>query len=477
MLLFQGAPPNMPPTGTISRKERRATPKRADSIGGHPKGLAYLAFTEMWERFSYYGMTALLALYMGQQLLLPGHAEHVLGLSALRHLFELRGPMSNQAFASLIYGWYGGLVYFTPILGGLIADRWLGAKRTVIIGALLMATGHLAMSSDASFLIALALLILGSGCLKGNISAQVGPLYPPAAESLRERGFTIFSTGINIGSVMGPLATGAVAAVYGWHAGFALAAALMIVALAVYLAGQRYLPEPKRKTDDQAKLPPLTTEERRRTVALLGLIALSILPSIAYFMIWNIGIVWIDGHVNLASPLGAIPASWFNSVDSFASIVVAAPLITLWAWQAGRGREPGSIAKIGIGSAIMGASAMLFVAGCLLPSPDGKVSVLWALAGFVGMGTGFMWYWPITLALVSNAAPRKVNSTMMGGTFMALFVATTLMGWVGSYYDEMSNAAFWTLDAGIGFAGAVVAFLAAKTLSRRLGPRPEDQVA
>ena len=105
---------------------------------GHPRGLLFLAFTEVWERFSYYGMTALLALYMVKQLLLPGHAEHVLGLAALRHLFEFRGPMSDLAFASLIYGWYGGLVYFTPILGGLIADRLLGAKRTVILGALLM---------------------------------------------------------------------------------------------------------------------------------------------------------------------------------------------------------------------------------------------------------------------------------------------------------------------------------------------------
>ena len=162
-------------------------PSGRGAIFGHPRGLAYLAFTELWERFSYYGMTALLALYMVKQLLLPGHAEHVLGLAGLRHLFEFRGPMSDLAFASLIYGWYAGLVYFTPILGGLVADRWLGAKRTVVIGALLMSAGHLAMSFDASFLMALALLILGSGCLKGNISAQVGTLYPRAGIASRAR--------------------------------------------------------------------------------------------------------------------------------------------------------------------------------------------------------------------------------------------------------------------------------------------------
>src|SRR5689334_24163315 len=128
-------------------------------LGKHPAGLAVLAGTELAERFSYYGMTALLALYMVKQLLLPGHAEHVAGLAALRHLFEFRGPMSDQAFASLIYGWYGGLVYFTPILGGLIADRFIGTKRAVMLGAMLMAAGHLAMSSDATFLFALLLLI------------------------------------------------------------------------------------------------------------------------------------------------------------------------------------------------------------------------------------------------------------------------------------------------------------------------------
>ena len=155
-------------------------PQETATLFGHPRGLLYLAFTEAWERFSYYGMTALLSLYMVGQLLTPGHAEHVLGLAGLRALLEGNGPMSDQAFASLIYGWYGGLVYFTPLLGGIIADRLLGTKATVVLGALLMSAGHFFMAFDASFLIALGLLILGSGCLKGNISAQVGQLYPVA---------------------------------------------------------------------------------------------------------------------------------------------------------------------------------------------------------------------------------------------------------------------------------------------------------
>jgi POT family proton-dependent oligopeptide transporter len=447
-----------------------ATLAEADTAVGtparsHPSGLFILAATELAERFSYYGMTALLALYMVKQLLLPSHAENVVGLAALRSLFEFRGPMADQAFASLIYGWYGGLVYFTPIVGGWLADRWLGKKMAVTIGALLMAAGHLAMSLDATFLIALLLLILGSGLLKGNISAQVGTLYPPQSESLRERGFTIFSTGINIGAVAGPLATGTTAAIYGWHAGFALSAALMMVALAIYLAGQRHLPDQRPERTARAELPPLTPEEKRRTWAILVLIALIVPAAISYTMIWNVGIVWIDEKVSL----GSIPASWFNSVDSFASIVVAPVLVGLWAWQSRRDAEPGALTKLLIGFAMTGASALFFVVGSLLPDTGGKVSVLWVLAGYFGMGFAFMWYWPVTLAIVSKAAPPKLNSTLVAASFLALFFGTVMMGWVGSFYAQMSNVAFWTLDATIAFGGALLILAFRKRLANALG--------
>jgi POT family proton-dependent oligopeptide transporter len=424
----------------------------------------------MWERFSYYGMTALLALYMGQQLLLSGHVENVLGLAALRHLFEVRGAMSDQAFASLIYGWYSGLVYFTPILGGLVADRLFGTRTTVVLGALLMSAGHIAMSFDQSFLIALGLLILGSGFLKGNISAQVGQLYPLDDESQRTRGFTIFSAAINIGAVIGPLACGGVAALYGWHAGFGLAAVLMIVALIIYLAGQRHLPDGRVRRADKPELPPLTPAERRRAWLLVGVIALTIFPNIAYPMIWNIGIVFIDAHVSLATPLGSVPASWFNSVDAFASIVAVPPLVALWAWQARRGREPDNVAKIGIGSALTGASALVLAIGCLLPNSDGSISVIWPLACFVGMGFAFIYYWPVLLALISQSAPSKVNSTLMGGAFLSLFVGSVAMGWVGSFYALMSPAAFWALDAAISFAGALLVLILHRPLAKALEP-------
>src|SRR2546430_11060432 len=151
---------------------------RQPTLLGHPKGLFYLAATEAWERFSYYGMTALVVLYMVNQLLLPGHIENIAGFPAFRSVVEgVFGPMSTQALASQIFGLYSGFIYFTPVFGGMIADRWLGQRNAVVLGAILMTAGHLAMAFDQSFLIALLLLVIGCGFLKGNVASQVGALY------------------------------------------------------------------------------------------------------------------------------------------------------------------------------------------------------------------------------------------------------------------------------------------------------------
>lgn len=434
----------------------------------HPRGLYYLAFTEMCERFSFYGMSALLTLYMAKDLLRPPHAGMVVGLAGLRHLFEFRGPISDVAFASLIYGWYAGLVYFTPLLGGWVADRVLGARRTVMIGAVLMSAGHIAMSFYGAFLGALLLLILGSGFLKGNISGQVGALYPPEAESMRSRGFTLFSIGINIGAAGGPLVTGLAAAIWGWHAGFAIAAGLMLVALAGYMVGTPYLPEDRVRTRDAAPAVALTPAERRRVLVLFGVIALTIPAEIGYPMVWSIGILWVDKYVALATPFGLVPSSWFASFDALGSVIFAPVVVAIWAWQARRGREPGSVTKIGLGPVIIAAAAMLFVIGEWLAPRLDQVAVGWALAGYLGMGLAWLYYWPTLLALVSQAAPVQVRSRMMGAAFLSPFVAHTLAGMIGASFDAMRPDSFWMLDAGIALAGAVVILSLRKMLTRAL---------
>ncbi|QNM83839.1 peptide MFS transporter [Sphingomonas sabuli] len=429
-------------------------------LRSHPRGLLVLSATELAERFSYYGMVGLLVLYMTKQLLLPGHAEHVLGLAELRRLFEWREPLSNQAFASLIYGWYAGLVYFTPLVGGWIADRWLGARRTVTLGALLMAGGHLAMSFDQTFLIALLLLICGSGCLKGNISAQVAPLYPVGDESRRARGFTIFSTGINIGAVAGPLVTGALAQAYGWHVGFACAALLMAVALFTYLGGQKHLRgkhdvQPHPNEADQRKL---GHGDRLRLVAILLLILVNVPIAASYYQITNVGLVWLDRWATLDTPLGAVPATWFNSLDSFASIVVAAPLLALWAMQSRRGGEPDSLAKVMQGALINAAAPLILVAAILMAGEGQKVSAIWPMLYWIVTGIAFMYYWPLTLEIVAARSPEALRSRLMGAVFLALFAGNLLVGWVGSFYELMTPAAFFGLNAAIGFAGAIILF-------------------
>jgi len=196
---------------------------KSDDLFGHPRGLTYLFTTEMWERFSYYGMRALLVLYMTQYALQSEHAKDVIGLAALRSGYEaVLGPLGIQPFSSHIYGLYTALVYFTPFFGGLIADRLLGQRRMVVIGASLMALGHFMMAFERLFLLALFVLILGNGAFKPNISTQVGSLYAPG-DPRRDRAFSIFYVGINLGAFLAPLVCGTLGEEIGWHYGFGAA--------------------------------------------------------------------------------------------------------------------------------------------------------------------------------------------------------------------------------------------------------------
>src|SRR5579864_7999804 len=196
----------------------------------------------MWERFSFYGMRSLLVLYMTKYLLLPDHSGAVLGLAGARRALEaLFGPLDVQPLSSQIWGFYTALVYFTPMFGGLLADRVLGRRRTVVLGAMLMAIGHFMMAVEPLFLLALLFLILGSGAFKPNISTQVGGLYAPH-DARRDRAFSIFYVGINLGAFLAPLVCGSLGEELGWHYGFAAAGVGMLIALAIYLRGLRELP-------------------------------------------------------------------------------------------------------------------------------------------------------------------------------------------------------------------------------------------
>ena len=433
---------------------------------GEPIGLAYLSFTEAWERFSYYGMTALLVLYMSQALFMPGHIEHIAGFASLRHALEsVRGPMSTLALASQIYGLYTGFVYFTPVLGGLIADRLLGRKIAVAIGAVLMSAGHIAMAFDASFLLALVLLITGCGLLKGNISTQVGALYAEDDGNGRTRGFSIFSMGINVGAVAGPLVCGLLAQKYGWHVGFGLAGVLMLFGLATYLIGYHTLVEPPpsavRKQAHAAK----DAGNWRIVMTLIAVMALTVFQSIAYYQNSNISLVWIDKHVDLNLLGFHVPVAWFNSIDPFASIIFVPILIVLWKWQDSKGGEPGEIMKISTGAWMACAANLLLFVGC---SISDRVNAIYPIIYDIILGVAFLYYWPTLLALVSRAAPAGLKATLMGVAFLSLFVSNILVGWIGGFYEHLTPAMFWALEAAIAAVGGLLAMLLNKPLTRRL---------
>jgi POT family proton-dependent oligopeptide transporter len=430
---------------------RSVEPDRA--FLGHPKGLAYLAFTEAWERFSYYGMVSLLVLYMVNQLLLPGHIEQIVGFAGFRAAMErLFGPLSIQALASQIFGLYAGFVYFTPVIGGWIGDRWIGQRNAVVLGALSMSGGHVAMAFDESFLLALLLLVVGSGLLKGNISAQVGGLYLAKEEARRTRAFAIFSTGINFGAVMGPLFCGFLGARYGWHMGFGAAALLMLGALATYLKGFRHLPAKIARS--QSQLGPLSSEERKVVAALVVVMMIAVLAQIAYYQLANVHPVWLQQHADLNAAGFEIPIPWFYSIDPLVSILSVPALFALWNRQARVGREPRLLTKIAIGSCICGGANLVLVAAIAL-SPA-RVMWVWPVLYCTIQGVGFMYFWPNLLALVSRAAPPKINATMMGVSFLTLFVGNNLIGRIGTFYEQMTPMAFWAIHAGIGTAGGIL---------------------
>jgi len=441
------------------------------SFLGHPKGLAYLAFTEAWERFSYYGMSALLALYMYKALLLPGHVEHVAGFVPFRGTIEgLFGPLSTQALASEIFGLYSGFVYFTPVIGGWLGDR-IGQRRAVVLGGLSMSGGHLAMAFDQSFLLALLLLIIGSGLLKGNISAQVGGLYPVEDEERRSRGFAIFSTAINFGAVVGPLLCGWLADHYGWHVGFGSAALFMLGGVATYLTGYRYLPARIERTTVEAQV--MTSRDWKVVAVLLGAMVITILPHIAYYQLSNVLPIWLEQHGNMNALGFSVPIPWFQSIDPLFSILCVPLLFRLWQWQ-GRGKgEPSELRKIGAGAFICGGAHLILVAA-ILAYGSGRVPWVWPFLFCAVQGVGFMYFWPPFLSLMSRAAPPRVNATMMGAAFLVLFVGNNLIGWIGTYYEQLGPIAFWGLHAAIGAVGGLLAIAYGATAGGILEPQQAE---
>jgi POT family proton-dependent oligopeptide transporter len=434
---------------------------------GHPRGLAFLFATEMWERFSYYGMRALLVLYLVQYLL-PGRPDVVIGYATLKSALEfVFGPLDVQPVASHIYGLYTGLVYLTPIFGGLLADRVLGQRRTVMLGAVLMAIGHFMMASEQLLLLALLFLILGNGAFKPNISSQVGMLYAPG-DLRSDRAYSIFYVGINIGAFFSPLVCGTLAATFGWHYGFAAAGFGMLAGLVIYLAAGQSLPADRHASATQAAdHAPLTAAERGGLHALVMLFIPVTLFWATYEQQGNTIALWAQDHTNRTVDLGFwrgdIPAQWFQSINPFLIFAFTPVVVALWARQAARGNEPSTVTKMAIGCFGVALANLIMVAAAALAN-GGRASASWLMVYFVVITIGELYLSPIGLSLVTKVAPARMLSMMMGAWLATVFVGNFASGWLGSYWSAISKPAFFAMIAAI--AGA--AGLAILALSRPL---------
>ena len=446
-------------------------PRTDHAFFGHPAGLGWLSFCELWERFSYYGMQALLVLYLAKHLFLPENIGSVVGIDAVRGFIEhATGPRTPGQLASAVFGLYAGLVYLTPLFGGLLADRLLGRTRTVTIGALLMAAGHFLMAFEASLFFALACLLVGVGCFKGNIAAQVGDLYAPG-DKRRASAFQIFMLAVQIAVILAPIVCGTLGEKVAWHWGFGAAGVGMLIGLGVYLAGRRYLPpEPARGAAKAAAGPrrPMTATEKGRLVLLVALIPVLMLSVVGNQQFYNAYPLWSDKNMDLVLFGWQVPVTWLQAVDAIASTAAMLGSIAFWRWWATRRREPDEITKMALGSLIAaGAPALLILASGIIDTSHGKVSLAWTLGYTILNDIGFANVMPVGLALYSRAAPHRLEGLMMGTYYLHLFLANTFVGWLAGFLETLPGQQFWGLHAVL-VASAGVLMLATKLVFGKL---------
>ena len=433
----------------------------------------------MWERFSYYGMRAILVLYLTNYLLLPGPSEHVLGYHEIKSFFEsiLGHPLGVQPFSSLIYGNYTAFVYLTPFFGGLIADRLIGQRYSVIVGGVTMAIAEFVLMSPNLLFVGLLLLIVGNGFFKPNISTQVGNLYQPGDARI-DRAYSIFYVGINVGAFFSPLICGSLGESIGYQWGFFAAGVGMVVGQIVYLFALRTLP-PDRvarlKTHKEEKKT-LTGQDWKAVVALILLCLPTTLFWATYEQQGNTINLWAQNFTDRRLVPGVIdwqiPVTWFQAFNPFMIFAFTPLVVAFWARQAKQRKEPTTVAKMALGNLLL-AMSYVVMAGAAFLTGNGHASWLWLLAFFVVITFGELYLSPIGLALVARVAPASILSMMMGLWFITSFTGNQLQGYIGTFFSEMNKTQFFLLCAALGGVAAVVTWL----FERPLRPILEGKAA
>jgi len=448
---------------------------------GHPPGLGWLSGSEFWERFAYYGMQALLVLYLSHFLFKPGTIEHVWGIEPFRHALEtIYGPLDYAALASALVGFYAATVYLTPLLGGYIADRLIGRTATVALGASMMAAGYFLLCLEQTFLIGIFALLFGVGCFKGNIAAQVGDLYS-IDDPRRADGFQIYFLGIQIAVIIAPLITGTLGEKVGWTWGFGSAGIGILIGLVIYLVGRyAYPPEllAQQKGKAKTKRPALTGRDWGVVAILVVLLPVLAMSAVGNQQIFNAYLIWSEKNYDLAMFGGTMPTSWMFSIDAVVSTFLMIGVIAFWRWYGRHWPEPAEITKIAIGTAISAFAPLTLALFSQIVAQTGHpVPLWWAIAFHVINDTGFSMVFPVGLALYSRAAPKGLGGIMIAIYYLHLFIGNNLIGYLGGLLDKMSGAQFWLLHSAIIAVAAILLFLARIFLGHYLAPTKVDVAA
>lgn len=388
---------------------------------GQPRGLTILFLTNMWEQFSYFGMRALLVYYMTTTLLF------------------------DQEKSSSIYGFYTAFAYFTPIIGGTIADRWLGKRRAVIIGATIMAAGHFMMAFEPAFYFALATIALGNGLFLPTLPSQINDLYK-ADDPRRPWAYNVYYVGVNLGAFLAPLACGFLGETYGWHWGFGAAGVGMLAGLIIYLLGGQYLP------DRSATIVPQASRQSHRgrdtVMLLLGIgLAVTIFRG-AYEQIGNTFALWMRDDVDRVIAGVEVGAAMFFSLNPLLVMIMTPLLLARWKRLADEGRELSPTLKMACGALIV-ASSYLLVAGAEAFSGDGRAHWMWLLTYFLIFTLGELYILPNGLGLFARLAPAKLGATTVASWYLATFTGSLAAGQVGRLWSHFGHVEFFLLLAAI----------------------------
>ncbi|HZX38919.1 MAG TPA: peptide MFS transporter [Streptomyces sp.] len=492
-------------------KGTAGAPSGEKTFFGHPRGMATLFMTEMWERFSWYGMRGILTLYL---------------VAAV-----LDGPLEDRkVLAASIYGVYNAVVYMAAMPGGWVADRLWGARKAVLVGGIVIALGHftLAIPNDTAFFCGLALIAVGTGLLKPNISAMVGGLYEGQSSARRDAGFTLFYMAINVGAMVAPLVVGYLGENVNWHLGFAVAGLGMSLAVVQYVLGGRHLgdvgkepakpasPEEKRAVLRKVVLwagiavaalvldvvvgtydiehvvnglailgvvvpvlyfvaifrnPALTSEDRPKIKAYVWFFATAVLFWMIYDQSGSLLTIFADEKTDRMIGGWEFPASWYQSVNPMMVIILAPIFATLWVKLATRNREPSTPMKFALGMLLIGGSfGIMGLAGAAAANSEtGKVTIFWLLSVYLVQTIGEMCLSPVGLSLSTKLAPKLFVGQIMGLWFLASATGNALNGWTTKLNAPLGDSLYYTMWAIVAVAAGLAFMTAGKKIRALMG--------